>query len=130
MGKFDEALADCNAVLNRYPKAIYTLTSRANAYLAKGDLDKALADYNQVIQINPNYVRAYVGRGPLFEKRRDAGAARFRRRQRRARQGRRHRNHAGTPLCQGAARGAAGRVEPAERGKPSTPPRRVRARWR
>ena len=62
--------------LTRYPKAIYTLTSRANAYLAKGDLDKALADYNQVIRINPNYVRAYAGRGQLFEKRRDPGAAR------------------------------------------------------
>src|SRR5258705_5560877 len=29
-----------------------------------------------VIRINPNYVRAYVGRGQLFEKRRDPGAAR------------------------------------------------------
>ena len=77
MGKYDEAIADCNAVLTKTPKSIYTLTSRADAYLAKGDLDAALTDYNQVLKINPNYVRAYVGRGQLFEKRRDIIAARY-----------------------------------------------------
>jgi tetratricopeptide (TPR) repeat protein len=77
MGKFDEALADCNSVLAKNPKSTYTLTSRANASLGKGDLDSALNDYNQVLKINPNYVRAYAGRGQLFEKRRDAIAARY-----------------------------------------------------
>ena len=56
------------------------------------------------------------------------GALRLPRRQRRACQGRRHRNHAGAPLCQGAARGAAGRVDK-PRGKRRRR-RRVRARWR
>ena len=55
---------------------IYTLTSRGNAYLGKGNLDAALNDYDQVLRINPNYVRAYVGRGQLFEKRRNLAAAR------------------------------------------------------
>jgi tetratricopeptide (TPR) repeat protein len=58
------------------PNQIYTLTSRANAYLGKGNLDAALGDYEQVLKINPNYVRAYVGRGQLFEKRRNLAAAR------------------------------------------------------
>ena len=39
------------------------LTNRANAYLAKGDLDAALADYNEAIRIVPNYIRAHAGRG-------------------------------------------------------------------
>jgi hypothetical protein len=47
-----------------------------NAYLGKGNLDAALGDYEQVLKINPNYVRAYVGRGQLFEKRRNLAAAR------------------------------------------------------
>jgi len=76
MGKFDEALADCNAALAKAPNQIYTLTSRANAHLGKGNLDAALDDYNQVLKTNPNYVRAYVGRGQLFEKRRNIAAAR------------------------------------------------------
>jgi tetratricopeptide (TPR) repeat protein len=76
MGKFDEALIDCNAALAKAPNQIYTLTSRANAHLGKGNLDAALDDYDQVLKINPNYVRAYVGRGQLFEKRRSLSAAR------------------------------------------------------
>src|SRR6185436_1897048 len=59
MGRFDDAL-----------------TSRGNANLGKGNLDAALSDYEQVLKINPNYVRAYVGRGQLFEKRRNLAAAR------------------------------------------------------
>jgi hypothetical protein len=76
MGKFDEALADCNTAVAKAPNQIYTLTSRANAYLGKGNLDAALDDYDQVLRINPNYIRAYVGRGQLFEKRRSLAAAR------------------------------------------------------
>jgi len=76
MGKFDEALADCNAALAKSPTSIYTLTNRGNAYLAKGDLDAALKDYNEALKINPNYIRAHAYRGQLFEKRRAAADAR------------------------------------------------------
>jgi len=37
MGQFDKALADCNAVLEKMPKNQYTLASRGEVYLAKGD---------------------------------------------------------------------------------------------
>jgi tetratricopeptide (TPR) repeat protein len=77
MGKFDEAIADCNTVLAKFPTSIYTLTNRGNAYLGKGDLDAALNDYNQALKINPNYIRAHAYRGELFEKRRDTVAARY-----------------------------------------------------
>jgi len=76
MGRFDDALVDCNAALAKSPNNVYGLTSRGNAYLGKGNLDAALSDYEQVLKINPNYVRAYVGRGQLFEKRRNLAAAR------------------------------------------------------
>src|SRR6266516_1497384 len=55
----------------------FALTSRGNAYLAKGDLNAALDDYNLALKLNPNYVRAYTGRGQLFEKRGDTIAARY-----------------------------------------------------
>ena len=92
---------------------IYTLTSRGNVYLGKGDLDAALRDYNEALKINPNYVRAYVGRGQLFEKRRDLAAARadYRSGSRRGDQGRRYRHHAGARYRQGAAGGCAGRAD-------------------
>jgi len=76
MGRFDDALNDCNTALAKSPNNLYALTSRANAYLGKGNLDAALNDYNQVLKVNPNYVRAYVGRGQLNEKRRNLAAAR------------------------------------------------------
>jgi tetratricopeptide (TPR) repeat protein len=76
IGKFDDALADCNATLAKTPTSIYALANRGNVYLAKGDLDAALKDYNEALKINPNYIRAHAYRGQLFEKRRDAAAAR------------------------------------------------------
>jgi tetratricopeptide (TPR) repeat protein len=76
MGRFDEAIADCNEVLAKFPKSPYTLTSRANAQLARGDQTAAMEDYNSVLQINPNYVRAYAGRAALHEKRGDLERAR------------------------------------------------------
>ena len=33
MGKFDQALADCNALIEKVPKNQYALTSRADAYI-------------------------------------------------------------------------------------------------
>ena len=74
LGKFAEALADCNATLAKTPTSTYTLTNRGNVYLAKGDLDAALKDYNEALKINPNYIRAHAYRGQLLEKRRDAAA--------------------------------------------------------
>ena len=75
MGRFDDALADCNAALAK-SNNVFSLTSRGNAYLGKGNLDAALNDYEAALKINPNYVRAYVGRGQLHEKRRNLAAAR------------------------------------------------------
>jgi tetratricopeptide (TPR) repeat protein len=76
MGKFDEAIADCNDVIANAPKSTFALTSRANAYTGKRDVEAALKDYNAALTINPNYVRAYAGRGQLYEKRGDLPRAR------------------------------------------------------
>jgi len=76
MGRFDEAIADCNEVLAQHPRWTGPLANRGAVYLAKGDLDAALKDYNDAIKISPNFVRAYVGRGQLYEKRNDMVAAR------------------------------------------------------
>jgi Flp pilus assembly protein TadD len=76
MGKYNEAIAECNIVIERLPKNQFVLTSRADVYLAKGEIDKALKDYNFVLNLNPNAVRAHAGRGQLFEKRRDLAQAR------------------------------------------------------
>jgi tetratricopeptide (TPR) repeat protein len=76
MRRFDEALADCNSVLEKQAKNQYVLANRADAYLAKGDLDSALNDYNAILDINPNNVRAHAGRGQVFERKQDLAQAR------------------------------------------------------
>jgi hypothetical protein len=74
--QFDQALAVCNALIEKLPKQQYALVTRADIYLAKGDLDLALKDYNTVLGVNPNNTRAHLGRGHLFEQRRDLAQAR------------------------------------------------------
>jgi tetratricopeptide (TPR) repeat protein len=76
MGKFDDAIASCNAVLARQPKHQVALCARAEANLGKGDLDAALADLNAVLAVNPNNVRAHADRGRLFEAKGDLAQAR------------------------------------------------------
>ena len=76
MGKFDDALKDCSAVLARVPNYHYALCSRAEAYIGKGNLDAALKDLNQVLSVNPNHVRAHMDRARIYEKRGDLAQAR------------------------------------------------------
>jgi tetratricopeptide (TPR) repeat protein len=76
MGQFDKALAECNSLLEKFPKNQYTLASRGELYLAKGDLDAALKDFNFVLSLNPNHVRGHEGRGELFERKHNPEQAR------------------------------------------------------
>jgi tetratricopeptide (TPR) repeat protein len=74
--QFDQALALCNALIEKLPKQQYAFVTRGDIYRAKGELDLALKDYNVVLGVNPNNARAHLGRGQLFEQRRDFAQAR------------------------------------------------------
>lgn len=76
MGRLDEALADCNEVIAKYPKFAGPLVRRGNLYRVRGDLDAALRDFNDALKLIPNFVNAYAGRGEVFEARKDLAAAR------------------------------------------------------
>ena len=76
MGKFDQAFADCNGLIEKQPKNVYAINNRADVSMMKGDLDAALKDYNAALQINPNNVRAHSGRGQIYERRNDLAQAR------------------------------------------------------
>ena len=136
MGRFDDAIADCNTALAKSPTSVYALTGRGNAYLGKGNLDAALGDYEQVLKINPNYVRAYVGRGQLFDKRRNLAAARADYRSA-ANAVAARREDIGTTLARAPSPRsgwkpcwARPRPTPAGKASPSSPQRRGRARSR
>jgi uncharacterized caspase-like protein len=76
MGKYDAAITDCSRMVEKFRTWQFPLVNRADAYLAQGSLDLALKDYNAVLKLNPNSVRAYAGRGQLFEKQHDLAQAR------------------------------------------------------
>jgi uncharacterized caspase-like protein len=52
------------------------MTSRADAYIRKGNLDAALKDLGAVLAVNSNNVFAHLYRGQIFERRRDLTQAR------------------------------------------------------
>jgi tetratricopeptide (TPR) repeat protein len=76
MGRFDEAIADCNTAIEKAPNFQQAVVGRADIHRAKGDLDAALKDYNSVLGKNPSNMLAHIGRGQLFEKRRNLVQAR------------------------------------------------------
>ena len=53
MGKFDDAIARCNGVIEKQPKNQFALNNRADAYLAKGNLDAALKDLQRRSRSQP-----------------------------------------------------------------------------
>jgi tetratricopeptide (TPR) repeat protein len=76
MGKYDQAFADCDGLIQKQPRNTFAINNRAEVNVMKGDLDAALKDYNTVIQLNPNSVRAHSGRGQIYERRKDLAQAR------------------------------------------------------
>ena len=41
-GKFDQAFADCNGLIEKQPKNTYAINNRADVNMLKGDFDAAL----------------------------------------------------------------------------------------
>jgi Tfp pilus assembly protein PilF len=63
VGKFNEALADCNKALELRANNASAFDSRAFAYLKMGQLDKAISDYDAALQISPTSGSILYGRG-------------------------------------------------------------------
>src|SRR5215208_4689477 len=66
MGNSDLAIRDFTEVLNLSPRHAVAARSRAQSYLAAGDLKRAVSDYGR-IKLNPKDARALYLRG-LAEK--------------------------------------------------------------
>lgn len=66
----DEALAQCQHVLQYYPKHIETYRLMAEATLEKGDLEGAQELFRRVLSADPENTIAYAGLGIVFEQER------------------------------------------------------------
>jgi tetratricopeptide (TPR) repeat protein len=65
--RFDEAIADFNAVLQLRPNH-ESLLNRGFVYALAKRYDKALIDLTKVIEMAPTFADAYYLRGAVFEK--------------------------------------------------------------
>ncbi|MCC8943093.1 tetratricopeptide repeat protein [Bradyrhizobium sp. Arg68] len=68
---FARAKKDLNRAIELQPKDPENLRLRANVWLDEGALDLALADYDAALRLRPHYVAAIVGRGRVYEAKRD-----------------------------------------------------------
>lgn len=65
-GRYAEALADVNKVLELAPDFPYAYAGRARAYAGLGQLENALADLGRAIALRPNDIEVYHERGKLY----------------------------------------------------------------
>jgi tetratricopeptide (TPR) repeat protein len=73
---YNAALADYDHALSIDAEDVEFYDYRADAWMAKGDLDRAIDNYDQSIGIDPTYAAAYFSRGRAYEKKGDIDRAR------------------------------------------------------
>jgi tetratricopeptide (TPR) repeat protein len=61
--ELDQALADCNAALQRFPGASAFRDSRGLVYLRLGQYQASIADYDAALKANPKQAWSLYGRG-------------------------------------------------------------------
>ena len=66
-GRFDEAIADMNAVLKLDPKMSAAKTVLGEAYFKKGDHETAIRYLSEVVAVNPYNPRAFYLRGLSYQ---------------------------------------------------------------
>jgi tetratricopeptide (TPR) repeat protein len=65
---YDAALADYDRALSIDAENVEFYDYRADAWLAKDDLNRAIDNYDQAIRVDPTYAAAYFSRGRAYEK--------------------------------------------------------------
>lgn len=61
--KYEESVADYNAILRRDAEDIDALYYRGVVYETMGNLEAAIADFTTVLRLDPNHVKASYARG-------------------------------------------------------------------
>jgi len=67
-GKYDEAIAEFNKVIETTPNSAAAYYNRGVIYDRRGNLNLAIADYSKCIEINPDSADAYYNRGFAYYK--------------------------------------------------------------
>jgi tetratricopeptide (TPR) repeat protein len=68
LGRYKEAMADCNTAVAINPRNVDAYHWRANLYTNLGNIEQAIDDYSRIIDIDPSLGAAYKFRGTLYYK--------------------------------------------------------------
>src|SRR5438874_2146600 len=74
-GRVDDALANCQYILNHYPEALEAQRLLGEIYLAQGKLEDALQTFDWVLTNDPENVMAYCNRALISERMSDYDTA-------------------------------------------------------
>jgi adenylate cyclase len=66
LGHFDQAVEKMTLALKQDPLSLPLMSQLADAYSFSGQFDKAIEQYDKVIEIDPNYRRAFEGKGYVY----------------------------------------------------------------
>ncbi len=74
-GRVDDALANCQYILNHFPEALEAQRLLGEIYLAQGKLEDALQTFDWVLTNDPENVMAYCNRALISERMSDYDTA-------------------------------------------------------
>lgn len=66
---FEEAIADCNNLMQLSPDDAGAYYIRGCTYEKQGRIDESILDYNRVLELDPDHVNAAYARGACENKR-------------------------------------------------------------
>jgi tetratricopeptide (TPR) repeat protein len=67
MGRFDEAIAECRALIEQSPRSLFARDLLSAAYLQRGMLDHALRTTDEMIVLDPSDPVSHFKRGVLLQ---------------------------------------------------------------
>jgi len=62
-GQYQEAISDCNTLLEIDQRNVGAYYTRGCAYEKLGEIDKGIEDFTVVLELDPNHVNAAFARG-------------------------------------------------------------------
>ena len=68
LGKYKEAINDCDQIIKENPENFNAYYIRGHAYDLSNNLDKGIENFNQVLRLNPNHINAAYALGSCENK--------------------------------------------------------------
>ena len=68
IGRFQEAIEQCQQALQLKPDSVEALNTLGNAYDSMGQYQQAMEQYEKALKLNPDYIQTYINLGSTLVK--------------------------------------------------------------